>query len=394
LRAGTIASGFGTGARPTIVETDIDNCILRGLRVLRQKLPVLVLLVAGAVSITATAADGLTFIFTSDPQLCGEAVNRVSSCRRWGRNDVYVDWQIAGINRITDYTWPRNWSTRFGAGGRFGTPRGIVLGGDLTESAGGFVGRNNGGGQWRLFTDRYEHGRDDAVRYPVYVGLGNHDLEIEPRDRRLPRDLYRDRMWDYVTQRHSGVNAPVSVEDFDPDSHSYSWNWGGVHLVQLHRFAGDTRHALPSSLPWLRRNLKRHAGDGRPIIIFQHYGFKSDISVGSNRRSRSKWTRSEMNQFEEVIRDYSVLGLFHGHEHWTEPPYKWRGYDVFSPGAAHFAQFAIVHIDNKTMDVVYAEVVNDEGNVRLVRESAFSKKVRWPSQHVDSSAISETVAAD
>ena len=64
------------------------------------------------------------------------------------------------------------------------------------------MGRNNGGGQWRLFTERNEYGRDNALRYPVYVGLGNHDLEIEPRDRRLPRDLYRDRMWDYVTQRH------------------------------------------------------------------------------------------------------------------------------------------------------------------------------------------------
>jgi len=99
-----------------------------------------------------------------------------------------------------------------------------------------------------------------------------------------------------------------------------------------------------------------------------------------------------MNQFAEAIRGYNVLGLFHGHEHWSEQPYEWRGYDVFSPGAAHFAQFAIVHIDAKSMDVVYAEVVNDEGDVRLVRESAFSKKVRWPSRHVDNSAEGETVA--
>jgi cytolysin (calcineurin-like family phosphatase) len=362
------------------------------LRVLSQILPFAAFLAAGMVAMPATAADGLTFIFTSDPQFCGKAVDRVSSCRRWGRQDQFVDWQIAGINRITEYNWPRNWRTRFGAKGEFDTPLGIVLGGDLTERASGFVGRDNGGDQWRLFTDRYEHGRDDAVRYPVYVGLGNHDLEIEPRDRRLPRDLYRDRMWDYVTQRHSGINAPVSVDDFDLDSHSYSWNWGGVHLVQLHRFAGDTRHQLPSSLPWLRRNLERHAGDGRPVIIFQHYGFESGNSIGSNRRSRSKWTPWEMNQFAEVIRGYNVLGLFHGHDHWTQQPYKWRGYNVFSPGAAHFAQFAIVHIDDETMDVVYAEVVSDTGNMRLVEESAFSQRVQWPSQLVDSTTLSETVS--
>jgi len=362
------------------VETDKNQRILLVLRELAQKLPFLVFLVAGTVSVTATAADGITFIFTSDPQFCGEAVKRVSTCRRWGRKDVFIDWQVAGINRITGYSWPRDWRTRFGAEGTFDTPLGIILGGDLTESAGGFVGSNGGGDQWRLFTGRYEHGRDDAVRYPVYVGLGNHDLETAPRDRRLPRDLYRDRMWDYVTRRHSGANAPVPVEDFDPESRSYSWHWNGVHLVQLHRFAGDTRHDLPSSLPWLRQNLKQHAGDGRPVIIFQHYGFKSSNSIGSNRRSRSKWTPNEMNQFAGVIRGYNVLALFHGHDHWAQRPYEWRGYDVFSPGAAHFKQFAIVHIDLETLDVVYAEVVNEEGDVRLVRESAFSKKVRWPSQ--------------
>ncbi|MFT7564652.1 MAG: cytolysin (calcineurin-like family phosphatase), partial [Bacteroidia bacterium] len=318
----------------------------------------------------------------SDPQFCGDAVNRVSSCKRWGRQDAYVDWQIAGINRITEYNWPRNWRARFGAEGAFDTPLGIVLGGDLTESAGGFIGRNKGGDQWRLFTERYEQGQTGAVRYPVYVGLGNHDLEIEPRDRRLPRDLYRDRMWDYVTRRHSGANASVSVEDFDPASNSYSWDWGGVHLVQLHRFAGDTRHGLPNGLPWLRRNLERHASDGRPVILFQHYGFESDNSIGSNRRSRSKWTPDEMNQFAAAIKGYNVMGLFHGHDHWSQLPYKWRGYDVFSPGAAHFGQFAIVHINSETMDVVYAEVLNGEGQMRLVQESAFSKKVHSPTQHL------------
>lgn len=348
------------------------------LRALIKKLLLLAFLSAAAASGTATAADGITFIFTSDPQFCGEAVSRVRTCRRWGRSDAAVDWQVAGINRIREYRWPRAWNARFGTEGTFGTPLGIVLGGDLTESAGGFRGRNGGGGQWRRFTALYEHDRDDAVRYPVYVGLGNHDLETEPRDRRLPRDLYRERMWDYVAQRHSGTNAPVPVDDFDPESRSYSWGWGGVHLVQLHRFAGDTRHDQPSSLPWLRRNLERHAGDGRPVIFFQHYGFESGNSIGSNPRSRAKWTRYEMGRFAEAIRGYNVVGLFHGHDHWMQQPYTWRGYDVFSPGAAHFGQFAIVHIGSQTMDVVYAEVVNDQGRVRLLEESAFSKRVQRP----------------
>ena len=336
-------------------------------------------------SLPAAADDGLSFIFTSDPQFCGRAVDRVRSCQRWGRQDYRVDWQISGINRISNQRWPRAWRTSFGAQGPIGTPRGIVLGGDLTESAGGFIGRNRGGDQWRLYTERYEHERDSGVRFPVYVGLGNHDLEIEPRDRRLPQDLYRDRMWRYVEERHAGPNAPVKVDDFDPGSRSYSWTWDGVHLVQLHRFAGDTRHGLPSSLPWLRRNLATHAADGRPVMFFQHYGFESGNSIGNSTRSRSKWTREQMTRFYDVISDYNVVGLFHGHDHWMQPPYRWRGMDVFSPGAAHFGQFAIVHIDEQTMDVVYAEVTNARGDTRLIRESAFSKPVRWPARLVKKS---------
>ena len=106
--------------------------ILPMLRELSQKLITIVFLITGTVPFTASAADGLSFIFTSDPQFCGEAVNRIRSCQMWGRKDLYVDWQIAGINQITGYSWPRNWSTRFGAEGPFDTPLGIVLGGDLT----------------------------------------------------------------------------------------------------------------------------------------------------------------------------------------------------------------------------------------------------------------------
>lgn len=364
------------------------------LRLLTPILIFITLLIAGTICNTAKATDGITFVFTSDPQFCGKAVNRVSSCRRWGRHDVSVDWQIAGINRITHYSWPGDWSIRFGDAGEIDKPLGVVIAGDLTENAGGFNGRNGGGDQWRMFTERYEKGHGDAVRYPVYIGLGNHDLENSPRDRMLPRNLYRDRMWDYVASRHSGPNAPVPVEDFDPQSHSYSWNWNGVHLVQLHRFGGDTRYNLPDNLPWLERNLEQFADQGQPVIIFQHYGFSSSNSIGTNRRSRSKWTPAHMDRFAKVIRGYNVTGLFHGHDHWSQPPYQWRGYDVFSPGAAHFGQFAIVHIDHETINVVYAEVTNDQGELRLIRESAFRKNVSWPSQVIDRKRSGKVVAGE
>ena len=164
-----------------------------------------------------------------------------------------------------------------------------------------------------------------------------------------------------------------------------------MHLVQLNRFAGDTRHGHPNGLPWLKENLAKHASDGRPVVFFQHYGFESGNSIGYSNRSRSKWTPTEMNRFAEVIRNYNVIGIFHGHDHWTQTPYTWHGYDIFSPGAAHFGQFAIVHVDSDTMDVVYAEVSNERGDIRLLPESAFSKKIPSPSRIVRKDTDQEPV---
>src|SRR5690606_72217 len=50
-------------------------------------------------------------------------------------------------------------------------------------------------------------------------------------------------------------------------------NWGGLHLVQTHRFAGDTGHGALSSLPWLKQDLAANAADGRLVVLFQHYGW-------------------------------------------------------------------------------------------------------------------------
>ena len=99
-----------------------------------------------------------------------------------------------------------------------------------------------------------------------------------------------------------------------------------------------------------------------------------------------------MRQLADASDGFNVIGLFHGHDHWSQRPYRWQGYDVFSPGAAHFAQFAVVHIGLRTMDVVYAEVINERGDLRLVSESAFSKPVQWPAKLVDHPHDTEDVA--
>ena len=52
----------------------------------------------------------------------------------------------------------------------------------------------------------------------------------------------------------------------------------------MHRFGGDTNKGAVSSLDWLARDLSQHAADGRPVVLFQHYGWDAF--------SMERWTLS------------------------------------------------------------------------------------------------------
>lgn len=125
-----------------------------------------------------------------------------------------------------------------------------------------------------MFRQRYEQGPvDKQINYPVYLGLGNHD--INPSKDEKMRLEGRERMWNYVEERHKGKYAPVPVTNFDVVSRNYSWDWENLHLVQAHLFAGATSDDQTSGLSWLEKDLEKNASDGRPVIILKHYGFDS-----------------------------------------------------------------------------------------------------------------------
>ena len=71
------------------------------------------------------------------------------------------------------------------------------------------------------------------MHFPVYIGLGNHDLDQDGPPPQV--DWYRRELRDYVELNHrpSVIFKPqVPVGNYDIDSDDYSWDWGGLHLVQ------------------------------------------------------------------------------------------------------------------------------------------------------------------
>lgn len=199
-----------------------------------------------------------TFLFVCDVHACRMASGLRPDCKTEGKTDANLLRNIAALNGIAEIEWPAEIggvaTGLHSAGKRIGTPLGLVVGGDMTDDGGGQVTQPSEGTQLLQFSQRYQQGvGPDRVHVPVYAGLGNHDLDQNGPPPHV--DWYRRELRDYIEVNHRpGVffKPAVPATSYDADSDCYSWDWGGVHLVQTHRFAGDTGHGAVSGLPWLK----------------------------------------------------------------------------------------------------------------------------------------------
>ena len=184
--------------------------------------------------------------------------------------------------------------------------RGVVITGDLTE-----YGQPK---EWEQFTKLYGlRGTETALKLPVFEMVGNHDkVNLGP----------------WVEQRVS--------ERHETKERFYSWDWDDLHLIALQE--GPDQEGLA----WLEKDLAKQALDV-PLVLFFHLALLGPWSTGN-------WFDDGYKErLAQTIAHRNVVALFHGHHHATGH-YKWKGYDVFKPGAVkHGAHtFAVVHVTDKT----------------------------------------------
>ncbi|PBB95077.1 metallophosphoesterase [Mesorhizobium sp. WSM3862] len=328
-----------------------------------------------------------TFLFIADIHACRMATGLSPHCEQEGKTDAALLRNVAVLNAIDDKEWPAEISGAAtglrSAGTRIATPLGLVTGGDITDDGGGQITEPSEGTQLLQFSQRYQQGiGPDRVHVPVYVGLGNHDLDQNGPKRHV--DWYRREMRDYVEVNHRpGVffKPPVPATNYDVDTDCYSWDWGGLHLVQTHRFAGDTGHDAIGSLPWLKQDLATYAGDGRPVILFQHYGWDTfsverwdpvKRTYGDDGAGRPHWWGDADRQaLVATLKGYNVIAIFHGHQHAVPMIYRRDGLDLVKPKAAFMGGFALARVTDDHLDVVLGEAAGDHGEV--VFTNAFAK---------------------
>jgi cytolysin (calcineurin-like family phosphatase) len=340
--------------------------------------------------VTAVAQDArtdVTFVFSTDVHACRMAEGLSPDCREEGKTDDALLRHIAAVNGLSGLAWPQTVSGRpsglASRGRMIGVPQGLVMGGDITDDGGGQVALPGEGWQLRQFSQRYAQGVDAGhVHMPVYVGLGNHDLDQDGPPSHP--DWYRRELRDYVEVNHRPsvfFTPSLPADNYDVDSDNYSWNWGRLHLVQLQRFGGDDRKGAVSGLDWLKKDLATAAADGRPVILFQHYGWDSfslerwdaahETFDDDGDGAPHWWSDAERSALLDAIKGYNVIGIFHGHEHDTPMVYSAGGIDLFKPKAAFKGGLAVVRVTDEAMDVVLGEASGDAGGVTFT--TAFSK---------------------
>ncbi|TPJ85413.1 metallophosphoesterase [Mesorhizobium sp. B2-5-13] len=331
-----------------------------------------------------------TFLFVADVHACRMASGLSPNCQQEGKTDAALLRNVAALNAIGDKKWPveiNGVATGLrSAGSRIGTPLGLAVGGDITDDGGGQITEPSEGTQLLQFSQRYQQGMGpDRVHVPVYVGLGNHDLDQNGPPHHV--DWYRREMRDYVEVNHrAGVffKPPVPATSYDVDTDCYSWDWGGLHLVQTHRFAGDTGHGADNSLPWLKQDLATYAADGRPVILFQHYGWDSfsmerwdtvkRVFDDGGKGAPHWWSDTDRQALLAALKGYNVVGVFHGHQHEVPMIYQRDGLDLFKPKAAYMGGFALARVTDDSLDVVLGQASDDHGDV--IFTNAFSKSLK------------------
>lgn len=252
----------------------------------------------GGLDVTFVVASDTHFGFgASEADLLGNP--RDPSLEPQG-TDLINARSIRAMNALPGRPWPHPF------GGAVGSPRGVLVTGDLTE--------NGEPWQWKAFVAYFGlNGDDGLLRYPVFEAHGNHDKHAS---------------WyvlDRIRERHGSTR--------------YAFDWDDLHLVCLGEAPDD------DGLRWLNKDLVS-VGRERPIVLYLHFPLRGPFS--------DNWfgNGDYRDRLRSIVEGYNVIAVFHGHYH-ASGRYRWAGYDVYNVGAAkhRMHSFGVVQVTDSRLRV-------------------------------------------
>ena len=302
---------------------------------------------------TTAAAGFLCLLSLCQPQILSDtsAAGRnltffVIGDTHYGRNENTTAYNQALIDAMNSLP-----GTPFPSGtirGIVKPPRGVAVLGDLVDHGDKKIGLK----EWEEFIRDFGLVGEGRLAFPVYEGFGNHDGGMEHPIRQEIKNR-NTRRSDLVHISKNGLH--------------YSWNWDGIHFIQLNLFPGTEADEIYNplgltmegswkeplySLKFLRADLKKYLqAKNQPVIIFMHYGFDPCGLYW--------WSKRERNVFYKVIKAYQVQAIFFGHSHMVQFV-KWKGIPTICVGSSQkekdLGEFMVVHIRRDRIYVLERQI--------------------------------------
>ena len=209
--------------------------------------------------LSVSAAD-VTFLVTSDSHY-----DAIENEDRNERDRVTIE----QMNRISEIRWPEQLG-----GDRIAQPRGVAVLGDVIDDGDRMKeGKNQSELQFRYFlADFGLDGTDGRLKYPVFEGWGNHDGPP------IGKERFGFSFQSRLKQRNKRRLQRGLIANISENGLHYSWDWSGVHFVQLNLYPGNTPHPKTRyspayhdpqhSLDFLVADLKTTFGAGHYAQLF------------------------------------------------------------------------------------------------------------------------------
>lgn len=263
------------------------------------------LALGGVLGCRAGEPETVTFYAIGDPQI---------NIPRWGT--AGTESTIESMNGLPGEV--------FLFGKEVGEPAGVIVAGDLVDDL-------ENPENWELYKRLFDPAGLGRLRFPVFDGQGNHDVDV----RNQAFGEFNETQREFIERNRARPGEFV----FGPEGYHYSWVWAGVRFVQLNIFPGTVHRPVygapapgndpKGSLAFLQRILTEHVGDtGQPLVLIWHYGLRGW-------GFEEWWVDEDLDALESTLEGFNVVLLLHGHEHRYER-YRWRGYDVImAPSPQH-----------------------------------------------------------
>lgn len=285
-----------------------------------------------------------TFVIMADPQAFrlmkkdGDPNSEKTNGEEWRRINKNL---VSALNTITTTD-----DISFG-----------IINGDMTE-----FGRRD---SWRAVFDGY-----NKLKFPYYFGLGNHDYQNNVGDcfelNWLSYDGCALNSATAMLDQFERYNTELQYFTFDfnygKGSLAYSWDYNGVHFVQLQNhpnyevdlkaslFRTSSYFELIPSLTWLSKDLREAKLRGIKDIILNFHQCRDDFQSSLNNDYNAR------RHFHSIMLTYKPLAVFAGHYHTfrmnthdNDPIY--GNTTVYTTGASFDAKFHLVTYDNGKLTV-------------------------------------------